>query len=255
MCLPSGSRLFTSHPHRPSSKCFAPRSKAKWIDFFFSLSSSPCIQIFFFSSEFCAMAINPDKVVSDRGAVTHVAAGAKSEHSGRRDANTLEMCAGGFIVAYFIWNMAGACSDVYFARVNRDVLRRRAHVRRCLLSVRWFLPQKLVKMSCVVIQAPLKNLLKAIRHKRELKCRVISALSSLNSVTHKELHPPLSFTKLCSQSQLHFPFVYNLKNFNIDSFEKVLILGMFSIISPNLQSVIAKHKSVLFVKTRPVLSG
>lgn len=146
-----------------------------------------------------------------------------------------------------------------FACVNRDVLRRE-HTYTAVYC-QWddfgdgFLLQKLVKMSCVVIQAPLKNLLKAIRHKRKLKCRVISALSSLNSVTHKELHPPLSFTKLCSQSQLHFPFVYNLKNFNIDSFEKVLILGMFSIISPNLQSVIAKHKSILFVKTRPVLSG
>lgn len=255
MCLPSGSRLFTFHPRRPSSKRFAPRSKSEMDRFLFLplfFSSHP--NIFFQFWVLC----HGDKSWQGgfrQRAVTHVAAGAKSEHSGRRDANTLEMCAGGFIVAYFIWNMAGACSDVYFARVNRDVLRRRAHVRRCLLSVRWFLPQKLVKMSCVVIQAPLKNLLKAIRHKRELKCRVISALSSLNSVTHKELHPPLSFTKLCSQSQLHFPFVYNLKNFNIDSFEKVLILGMFSIISPNLQSVIAKHKSVLFVKTRPVLSG
>lgn len=40
-------------------------------------------------------------------AVTHVTTGAKSELSGQRDANKLEIYAGGFIVAYFIWGNAG----------------------------------------------------------------------------------------------------------------------------------------------------
>lgn len=37
-----------------------------------------------------------------QSAVTHVTTGAKSEHSGQRDASMLEIYAGGFIVAYFI---------------------------------------------------------------------------------------------------------------------------------------------------------
>lgn len=149
-------------PSLPPSlvQMLAPRSKAKWIDFFFSLSSSPSIQIFFQFGVLC----HGDKSWQGgfrQRAVTHVTAGAKSEHSGQRDANTLEMCAGGFIVAYFIWNMAGACSDVYFARVNWDVLRRE-HTYTAVYC-QWddfgdgFLPQKLVKMSYVVIQALLKK--------------------------------------------------------------------------------------------------
>ncbi|KAM3605977.1 uncharacterized protein V6R79_008329 [Siganus canaliculatus] len=56
--------------------------------------------------------------------VTHVTSGAKSEHGGQRDASTLEIYAGGFIVAYFIREQREVCSDVCFALVNWDVLQR-----------------------------------------------------------------------------------------------------------------------------------